>query len=67
MSENSEDIRGMTVNERLMHFGLLTEFDAAVQTGQIDSVIAVLLRARFTRAQADFTASTVLAKLNRQR
>ena len=51
----------MTVNERLCHFRLFEAFDAAVLSGELAKVVAVLQRARFTEAQAHQTASTILA------
>ena len=51
----------MTVNERLYHFGLFSDFDAAVRARDKPAVIAVLLRAQFTPQQADNTATKVLA------
>ena len=51
----------MTVNERLSHFKLFDEFDAAVASRQFETIIAVLLKAHLTEAQAHETASAVLA------
>jgi len=59
MSDES-NIAGMTVNERLGHFGLLLEFEAAVRARDKSAVIAVLLKAKFTPQQAEYTATTVL-------
>jgi len=50
----------MTVNERLVHLGLLAEFEAAVRSRSVTAVEAVLVRARFTPQQARYTATTVL-------
>ena len=55
------NIAGMTVNERLVHFGLFQEFDAAVRARDKSAVIAVLLKAKFTPQQAKYTATTVLS------
>lgn len=44
MDQNDPHVAGMTVNERLVHFGLMEEFDAAVRTRQVSSVVEVLLR-----------------------
>jgi len=54
------NIAGMTVNERLGHFGLLLEFESAVRARDKSAVIAVLLKAEFTPQQAECTATTVL-------
>ena len=60
MSDDAAGIGGMTVNERLVHFGLLDEFEAAVRSRDAAAVQAVLVRARFTPKQALDTASAVL-------
>lgn len=54
-------IAGMTVNERLYHFGLIEAFDTAVESRQLSSVVEVLRRAKLTEYQAQETASSVLA------
>jgi hypothetical protein len=56
-----DQVSGMTVNERLAHFGLLGSFDAAVESRRLEVVVTVLCRAHFTEAQARETASTILA------
>ena len=55
------NIGGMTVNERLVHFGLLADFDEAIAARDKAAAVAVLVRARFTPEQADYTASKVLS------
>ena len=60
MSDEST-IAGMTVNERLQHFGLVAEFDAAISAGDRPAVIDILRRARFTEERANYTASRVLS------
>ena len=60
MSDES-NIAGMTVNERLNHFGLVAEFDAAIRTGSKAAAIRVLTQGRFTPEQAEYTASQVLS------
>ncbi len=60
MSDES-NIAGMTVNERLNHFGLVAEFDAAIRAGDKAAAIRVLIQARFTPEQAEYTASQVLS------
>lgn len=54
------NIGGMTVNERLNHFGLLGEFAAAIKARDKTAATAVLARAPFAPAQAEYTASRVL-------
>jgi hypothetical protein len=56
---------GMTVNERLFHFGPLAEFDAATRAGDLASMIEVLRRARLSEEQATQTAEAVLADPSR--
>jgi len=60
MSDES-NIGGMTVNERLHHFGLLGEFDAAIRTRNKAAAIKVLRQARFSPEQAEYTVSQVLS------
>ncbi|MDR2013682.1 MAG: FAD binding domain-containing protein [Rhodanobacter sp.] len=52
---------GMTVNERLSHFGLLDAFDSAVSSRNLTAVIAVLRQTKFTDMQAHETATTILS------
>lgn len=56
-----QPIEGMTVNERLWHFGLTDEYDSAIRSKNKELAIAVLQRAKFTREQAEFTTTTTLA------
>lgn len=51
----------MTVNERLSHFGLIPEFDAAVASRDTEAIVAVLVRAGLTPEQAQETASVAVA------
>ncbi len=61
METDDSQIEGMTVNERLFHFGLLDTFDNAVRSRELGHVVAVLLQAKFNESQAKFTAETILA------
>lgn len=54
-------IAGMTVNKRLAHFGLFHAFDTAVDSRQLSAVVEILRRAKLTEAEAQETASAVLA------
>lgn len=54
-------IDGMTINERLLHFDLFDEFDAAVRSKQFLAVRQVLLKVKLTEQQAQETAEAVLA------
>jgi hypothetical protein len=51
----------MTVNERLVHFGLLDKFEAAMRSRDTDLGISILERAKLTLEQAKFTVQTTLA------
>jgi hypothetical protein len=61
MAENAASVVGMTVNERLLHFGLTTTFDEAVRSRKLEAVIEVLRQAQFSQSQAEYTARTILA------
>ena len=61
------NVGGMTVNERLVHFGLVAEFDQAVTVRDKAAAVSILIRARFTPQQADYTASKVLSAPERYR
>ena len=64
MSSASQGTGGgaaMTVNERLVHFGLFAEFEAAVRARDKPAVVAVLLKAQLTPEQAESTACALLA------
>jgi hypothetical protein len=65
MAEEAPNIEGMTVNERLFHFGLVPAFDEAVRSRKLEAVIAVLRQARFSQSQAEYTATTLLANPER--
>ncbi|WP_313912712.1 hypothetical protein [Tahibacter sp.] len=54
-------VAGMTVNERLAHFGLVEVFDAALGSRDYLAVVSVLQQAQLTDEQAFETATAVLA------
>ena len=60
---NSDDqfIEGMTVNERLHHFGLFDAFDSAIRSGELSAIQQVLTKAKFSEKQARETEEAVLA------
>jgi len=60
-SSSGQSIEGMTVNERLFHFGLMDEYDAAMNSRNEALGISILQRAKFTLEQAQFTVRTTLA------
>lgn len=55
----------MTVNERLFDAGLLAEFDAAIDSGDRSSAIALLMRVAMTETSAAETVDAVLANPSR--
>ena len=59
MNDHSQ-LAAMTVNERLSQFGLFDEFYSAVEARELQSVVAVLIRAQLTPVQALDTATAVL-------
>ena len=61
MSEIDQRVSGMTVNERLAHFGLFKALDSAVASRQIDSVVSVLRKAHLSDRQALETAQAILS------
>ncbi|WP_159680525.1 hypothetical protein [Luteimonas sp. 9C] len=56
-----DQIGGMTVNERLAHFGLFVAFDSAVASRDLSAVVRVLQQAKLTDQQAQQTAAAVFA------
>ncbi|MGB3499187.1 MAG: hypothetical protein WBA49_13360 [Rhodanobacter lindaniclasticus] len=60
-SGSDQPIAGMTVNERLYHFGLIGEFDAAIRACNAELAISILIRAKFTREQATPTVGATLS------
>ncbi|HLX27246.1 MAG TPA: hypothetical protein VKV24_02015 [Casimicrobiaceae bacterium] len=59
--DDDQEINGMTVNERLARFNSFPEFDAAIRSNDRQAVVDVLIKARFTVEQAEYTAATVLS------
>jgi hypothetical protein len=58
---DQQSVEGMTVNERLAHFGLFEPFDTAARSRDLTALVQVLLRARFSQEQAKQTAVALLA------
>jgi hypothetical protein len=56
-----EEISGMTINERLYHFGLFEQFDHAVMSRDHATIVGILRIAKFDENQALETANKVLA------
>ncbi len=57
----AQPVQGMTVNERLCHFGLFHRFDVAARSRDVQAMVHVLLEAQFSEAQASQTAHAVAA------
>lgn len=60
-----QSINGMTVNERLFHFGLFEQFDAAARAKDVPALVQVLQQAKFSAEQALQTAKAVAANPKR--
>lgn len=58
MTEN--DLKGMTVNERLFILGLMDKFDRAIRKRDSEASIKVLIEALFTVEQAKETVISIL-------
>jgi hypothetical protein len=52
-------IDGMTVNERLFHFGLVDLFESAARSRDVLAMVQVLRQAQFSEVQASETARAV--------
>lgn len=55
------DVRGMTANERLSHFGLLDAFDRATVKGDRTEMIALFHRVHIPSPDADRSVDIILA------
>lgn len=60
-----QSVKGMTVNERLFHYGLFDRFDAAVRAKDVPALVQVLLQAKFSEEQALQTAEAIAANPKR--
>ena len=56
-----QSVEGMTVNERLYHFGLIDRFDAAARSRDVLGMMQVLRQAQLSEAQSLQTAQAVAA------
>jgi hypothetical protein len=57
---DKNDLDGMTVNERLFVLNLIDDFDRAAKARNSETMIAILLKASLTEAQAKFTTEAIL-------
>ena len=55
-----ENYEGMTVNERLYHFGLMDEFDKCILERDQNAAIRVLVKVKFNIIQAKETVGSIL-------
>jgi hypothetical protein len=55
-----DSVGGMTVNERLFHFGLIESFDLAAKSGNFDALVHLLVQAKLSEEQAEQTARGLL-------
>lgn len=55
-----QELRGMTVNERLFVCGLLEKWDVAVRNRQREEMMAVLRQVAMTQEQIENTTDAVL-------
>lgn len=60
MSDRGSDFGGMTVNERLYVAGLLEQFDSAIDSGDRQRAIELLVRVEMIETSAAETVDTVL-------
>lgn len=61
VSARNPDFGGMTVNERLIAAGLLWQFDAAIDTGDRQGAVELLLQVAMSKSGAAATVEAVLA------
>jgi hypothetical protein len=54
------ELAGMTINERLFHFGIMDEFDAAILSRDQDVAIGLLQRVGLSREEAMATVATIV-------
>jgi GNAT superfamily N-acetyltransferase len=59
------DYGGMTVNERLVEAGLMSDFEAAVRAQDRSRIMSVLMRVALSKEDAAFTADVILGNPKR--
>ncbi len=57
---NEEELKGMTVNERLFGLGLIGQWDLAAKTRNRQMMIEILLKCSFSQEQSEQTTDAVL-------
>ena len=62
MDDPTDDLRGATVNERLVLTGLMDEYEQAARDRDAERIVVLLVRTRLPRAAAEQTVAAVLAQ-----
>jgi hypothetical protein len=57
---NEEELKGMTVNERLFSLGLIVQWDLATKARNRQKMIEILIQCKFTKEQSEQTSDAVL-------
>jgi len=57
---SKEELKGMTVNERLFSCGLFDDWDIAVKNRDKNEMIKILIKTELTQEQALETTTTIL-------
>ncbi|RII25738.1 MAG: hypothetical protein CXR30_18320 [Geobacter sp.] len=57
---SEEDLKGMTVNERLFSLGLTDQWDKSAKSRNRQKMIEVLLQCAFSQEQSEQTTDAVL-------
>ena len=59
------NLKGMTVNERLYHINKIDAFDNAINSGNTNKAIEILLLAELSQEQAEQTVNTIIENPNK--
>jgi hypothetical protein len=57
---NDQEVKGVTVNERLCALRLIEKFDEAIRNRDLEVSVNVLVEARLSQTQATETVSEIL-------
>ncbi|WP_145928738.1 hypothetical protein OH491_19295 [Termitidicoccus mucosus] len=60
MNTDNQDMRGMTINERLFSSGRLAEWDSALKKKDIDALLKILINLSLTEKEARWTIDSIL-------